>query len=139
MGEFTLKKLRKLRRTYFLIWRTIGYVKWKKKALELFSSVHDLDTLARIMRRKKLAAEKISECTSTILIGGVITFIIKFILNSSSKITSWQDVINIFEMYPAFTIILFGCFFVAVNKHDSMSFYDECLTIIGYLDKCNTK
>ena len=53
MGEFTLKKLRKLRCTYFLILRTIGYVKWKKKALELFSSVHDLDILARIMRQKK--------------------------------------------------------------------------------------
>lgn len=139
MGEFTLKKLRKLRRTYFLILRTIGYVKWKKKALELFSSAHDLDTLARIMRRKKLAAEKISESASTILIGDIIAFIIKLILDRSSKITSCQDVINIFEMYPAFTIILFVCFFVALNYNDSVSFYDECLTIIKYLDKCNTK
>ena len=139
MGEFTLKKLHKLRRIYFLILRTIGYVKWKKKALELFGSVHDLDTLARIMRRKKLAAEKISESTSTILIGDIIAFIIKLILDRSSKITSCQDVINIFEMYPAFTIILFVCFFVALNYNNSVSFYDECLTIIKYLDKCNTK
>ena len=57
MGEFTLKKSRKLRHTYFLILRTIVYVKWKKNALELFSSVHDLETLARILRSRKKVAE----------------------------------------------------------------------------------
>ena len=139
MIKFNRRRLFLLKIRYAFTYRMTGYLKWKEKALELFSSVHDLDTLARIMRRKKLAAEKNSENASTVLVGSIIAYIIKYLMDAISNIQSLSDMIDVFKMYPILTFILSVIFFVVLNSNDTISFYDECLTIIKYLDEHSTK
>ena len=88
MGEFTLKKLRKLRRAYFKISTMEAYLDWKDSILLLFCSVRDLDTLARIIRRKRCKWQEIKDISHAVLINGILIIAIKFMLNDFTKVAA---------------------------------------------------
>ena len=88
MGEFTLKELRKLRRAYFKISTMEAYLDWKGNILRLFCSVHDLDTLARIIRRKRCKWQEIKDISHAALINGILIIAIKFMLNDFTKVAA---------------------------------------------------
>ena len=101
--------MRKLRRAYFKISTMEVYLDWKGNILRLFCSVHDLDTLARIIRRKRCKWQEIKDISHAALINGILIFVIV-------------------------SSILIG-----TDCNSSISFYEECLGIVDYLDKCSTK
>ena len=132
MGEFTLKELRKLRRAYFNISTMEAYLDWKGNILRLFCSVHDLDTLARIIRRKRCKWQEIKDISHAALINGILIIAIKFMLNDFTKVAA--------NLSLAANIIFCACMIlIGTDCNSSISFYEECLGIVEYLDKSSTK
>lgn len=116
---------------YAFTYTMTGYLKWKRKALELFSSVYDLDTLSRIMRRKKLAAEKISECASTILIGSIIATVViieyaKYCIEHLSELVVTHVIIAISLLLAMVICVCMFCVFLLRR----MQFYQHCLELL---------
>ena len=131
MGEFTLKKLRKLRHTYFLILRTIVYVKWKKNALELFSSVHDLETLARILRSRKKVSESSVKLADGIFISVMITVIIieyaKYCAEHFTKLIIKNTAIAFLMLLVLFVLL----HLVSLRLIRKIQFYQCCLDLLN--------
>lgn len=140
MVKFNRWQLFLLKIRYTFTYTMTGYLKWKKKALGMFSTVHDLDTLARIIRRKIRACQESKDILHTALIGGgILIIIIKFITEDFVKVLPNLDLKQILIVCLCCIIALILCIFFVMHCNDSISFYEECLTIIDYLDKHNTK
>ena len=139
MGEFTLKELRKLRRTYFWISTVGSYLNWKYSILLLFSSVNDLDTLARIIRRERRNWQGTKDILYASLINGVLIIVIKFMLDDFTKVAANLSLAVNLKFYACMIIAIVIIILVIIICNSSISFYEECLGIVDYLDKCNTK
>lgn len=131
MGEFTLKKSRKLRHTYFLILRTIVYVKWKKNALELFSSVHDLETLARILRSRKKVAESSVKLADGIFISVMITVIIIEYAKYCAKHFTKLIIKNIAIAFLMLLVLFVFLHLVSLRLIRKIQFYQCCLDLLN--------
>ena len=131
MGEFTLKKSRKLRHTYFLILRTIVYVKWKKNALELFSSVHDLETLARILRSRKKVAESSVKLADGIFISVMITVIIIEYAKYCAKHFTKLIIKNIAIAFLILLVLFVFLHLVSLRLIRKIQFYQCCLDLLN--------
>ena len=139
MGEFTLKELRKLRRTYFWISTVGSYLNWKYSILLLFSSVNDLDTLARIIRRERHNWQGTKDILHASLINGVLIIVIKFMLDDFTKVAANLSLAVNLKFYACMIIAIVIIILVIIICNSSISFYEECLGIVDYLDKCSTK
>lgn len=131
MGEFTLKKSRKLRHTYFLILRTIVYVKWKKNALELFSSVHDLETLARILRSRKKVAESSVKLADGIFISVMITVIIIEYAKYCAEHFTKLIIKNIAIAFLMLLVLFVFLHLVSLRLIRKIQFYQCCLDLLN--------
>lgn len=139
MGEFTLKELRKLRRAYFKISTVEAYLNWKYSILLLFSSVNDLDTLARIVRRKRCKWQEIKDISHAVLINGILIIAIKFMLNDFTKVAANLSLAVNIIFCACMIFVIVSSILIGIDCKSSISFYEECLGIIDYLDKCSTK
>ena len=130
-GRVTLKKSRKLRHTYFLILRTIVYVKWKKNALELFSSVHDLETLARILRSRKKVAESSVKLADGIFISVMITVIIIEYAKYCAKHFTKLIIKNIAIAFLMLLVLFVFLHLVSLRLIRKIQFYQCCLDLLN--------
>ena len=139
MEEFTLKELRKLRHAYFKISTVEAYLDWKDSILRLFSSVHDLDTLARIIRRKRCKWQEIKDISHAVLINGILIIAIKFMLNDFIKVAANLSLAANLIFCACMIFVIVSSTLIGIDCNSSISFYEECLGIVDYLDKCSTK
>ena len=139
MEKFTLKKLRKLRRAYFKISTMEAYFDWKDSILRLFCSVHNLDTLARIVRRKRCKWQEIKDISHAVLINGILIIAIKFMLNDFTKVAANLSLAANIIFCACMIFVIVSSILIGIDCNSSISFYEECLGVIAYLDKCSTK
>lgn len=139
MGEFTLKELCKLRRAYFKKSTMEAYFDWKGNILRLFCSVHDLDTLARIIRRKRCKWQEIKDISHAALINGILIIAIKFMLNDFTKVAANLSLAANIIFCACMIFVIVSSILIGTDCNSSISFYEECLGIVDYLDKCSTK
>ena len=115
--------------------RTVkDYLDWKSSTLQLFSSVQDLDTLARIIRRKRCELQEIKNLLFCTLVNGVLILIITFIVNNAIDIILDLNICSWTILFCAAVCIIF----ISIASGVILSFYEEFLAIIEWLDKCRT-